>query len=187
MSECATSVPLASIVDYWLGEHPAPEALEEHLLACPPCSARLARLAAIAGGVRRLVGRGRVPLVLTPALLARLEAEGVRIRHHRVEPGGRTACTAAPQDDLVSVCLSGAFPVGSRVDVVITEPTEMARRLEDVPVDREGGRIILALPGATIRPLPVHVACIRALEVGDEGERSIAEYTLDHRPWVPAG
>jgi len=184
MNECATPIPLASVVDYWLGEHPEADELEEHLMACAPCSARLERLAAIAEGVRRIVRRGRLPLVLTSDLLARLEAEGVRIRQHRVDPGGRTACTAGPDDDFVSVCLAGDFRPGERVDLVIADPPEMARRLEDVPVDREGRRIILVLPGAAIRPLAAHTATIRALGVGDEGERTIAEYTLDHRPWA---
>jgi hypothetical protein len=184
MTGCATPIPQESLVDYWLGEHREPDDLEEHLMACAPCAARLDRLVATAAGVRRIIRGGRLSLVGTSALLARLEAEGVRIRHHRVEPGGRTVCTAGPEDDLVSVCLSGDFRAGERVDVVIADPPEMARRLEDVPVDREGGRIILVLPGAVIRPLPAHIAAIRALGVGDQGERAIAEYTLDHRTWA---
>jgi hypothetical protein len=134
--------------------------------------------------MRRLLRGGRLPLILTPALLARLEAEGVRIRHHRVDPGGRTACTAGPDDDLVSVWLSGDFRSGERVDVVIADPPELAKRLQDVPVDRNAGQIILALPGAAIRPLSAHVGMIRVVGVGDEGERTVAEYALDHRPWV---
>lgn len=184
MNECASPIPLASVVDYWLGEHPGADELEEHLMTCAPCSARLERLATIAEGVRRLVRGGRLLLILTSALLARLEAEGVRIREHRVDPGGRTVCTAGPDDAFVSVCLSGDFRPGERVDVVIADPPEMARRLEDVPVDREGRRIIVVLPGAAIRPLPAHTAIVRVLGLGDEGERTIAEYTLDHRPWV---
>lgn len=185
MSECAAPIPLASAVDYWLGEHPATDELEEHLMACAACSAALERLAAIAGGVRTLVRRGRLPLVLTPALLARLEEDGVRIRHHRVDPGGRTACTAGPRDDFVSVCLTGDFRSGERVDVMIAEVPGTSRRLEDVPVDRERGRIIVVQPGARIRLLPAHTVNIVVLGVGDEGERTVAEYTLDHRPWAP--
>jgi hypothetical protein len=181
MNECPTPIPLAAVVDYWLGEHPEASELEEHLMACAPCSARLDRLAAIVEGVRRLVGKGRLPLILTSALLAQLEAEGVRIRHHRVDPGGRTACTAGPDDDLVSVWLSGDFRSGERIDVMLAGA--FAVRLEDVPVDRTRGQIILVEPGATIRPLPAHTTTIRVLGVGEEGERTIAEYSLDHQPW----
>jgi hypothetical protein len=185
MTECATPIPLASVVDYWLGEHPETDELEEHLMACAACSARLERLATIAEGVRRLVRGGRLPLILTSALLARLQTEGVRIRQHRADPGGRTVCTAGPDDDLVTMCLSGDFRAGERIDVVIADPPELAGRLEDVPVDREAGQIILALPGTAIRPLPAHLGTIRVLAVGDEGDRAIGEYTLDHRPWAP--
>lgn len=181
MSACASPVPLTSVVDYWLGEHPAADELEEHLMACATCSARLERMTAIAEGVRRLVREARLPLVLTSALLARLEVEGVRIRHHRVAPGGRTACMAGPEDDFVSVCLSGDFPAGERVDSVIAEPPEMAKRLEDVPVDRESGQIILVMPAAAIRQLAAHTATIRVLGGAGNDENIIAEYTLDHR------
>lgn len=184
MSECAAPIPLASVVDYWLGDHPEAGELEEHLMACATCSATVERLAAIAGGVRKLVSRGRLPLVLTPTLLARLEEDGVRIRHHRVDPGGRTACTVGPEDDLVSVCLTGSFRPGERVDVMIADAPAVSRRLEDVPVDRERGQIILVEPGSTIRPLPAHMVTIVVRGVGDEGERTIGEYTLEHRPWA---
>lgn len=62
MSECRTPIPPAAVVECWLGEHPEANELEEHLMACAPCSARLDRLAAIVADVRRLVGTGRLPL-----------------------------------------------------------------------------------------------------------------------------
>jgi hypothetical protein len=183
VNECAAPLSLASVVDYWLGDDPGAGDLEEHVMACATCSARVARLAAIAESVRRLVQRGAVPLVLTPDLLARLEEGGVRIRHHRVEPGGRTACTVGPDDDLVSLCLAGDFRAGERIDVVMGDAPVVDKRLEDVPVDRERGQVILVEPGAAIRPLPAHRATIRVLGVGDEGERIIGEYALEHQPW----
>jgi hypothetical protein len=184
MRDCASPIALASVVDYWVGEHQRADELEEHLMSCATCSATTARFAAIAHGVRTLVRRGGVALVLTPALLARLEQDGVRIRHHHVDPGGRTACTAGPEDELVAMWLTGDFRPGERVDVVIADAPVVSKRLEDVPVDCDRGRLVFVEPGATIRLLPAHRATIRLLGVTGGAERTIGEYTLDHEPWA---
>ena len=186
MSACAAPFPLGTLADYWLGELPPAEAeaAEAHVFGCADCTARTAWLAALADGVRGLVRCGALSLVLTPALLARLEADGVRIRRHRVAPGGRTRCTAGPDDDLVAVSLSGNFPPGERVDLIFRDaPPGIAERIEDVPVDRAAGLVTWVEPGDVIRPLPAHVAVVRLHGVSAAGERTIGEYTLDHTPW----
>jgi hypothetical protein len=59
---CARPIPLATLVEYWLGEldegHDTP--LEEHLLGCGDCSASLQSLVDIAGGIRAAVRGGAV-------------------------------------------------------------------------------------------------------------------------------
>ena len=120
MSPCATPLPVATLVDYWLDELPAPSetATEEHLIGCSDCSRQVEQFARLGAAVRGLIRRGGVTLGLTPALLARLEQDGVRIRHHRVEPGGQTRCTAGPDDELIAVTLRGEFRPDERVDLV---------------------------------------------------------------------
>jgi hypothetical protein len=176
-------------VDYWLAELPAPSeaATEEHLLACDDCTRRAEELARLGAAVRDLVRRGRVGLGLTPALLARLERDGVRIRRHRVEPGGETRCTAGPDDDLIAVTLRGEFRADEQVDLVLLDaPEPLAGRRAAVPVDLERGELTFVEPGEVIRTLPAHQARIRLHGVGAEGERTIGEYMLLHTPW-PAG
>lgn len=190
MSACSTPVRLGTLVDYWLGELPAAvEAeTEEHLMACAACSRRAERVAHLGDAVRDLVRRAGVPLMLTPALLASLDADGLRIRRHRADPGGRTYCTAGPDDDLVTVSLRGEFRAGERVDLLFLDAPEGLEALRvDVPVDLEHGEVSLAEPGDMIRTLPAHLARMRLRGVSREGaERTIGEYTLVHTPW-PGG
>jgi hypothetical protein len=176
-------------VDYWLDELPpsAEAATEEHLIQCVDCARRLERLVQIHADTRDLVGRGRVPLMLTPALLARLEQDGVRIRHHRVEAGGHTRCTAGPDDDLIGVTLLGEFRSGERVDLVYLDaPDSLRERRTDVPVDAERGEVVFVERGDVIRTLPSQRVRLALYGVGPSGERTIGEYTLLHTPWPGA-
>lgn len=186
MSACAAPLPPSVLLDYWLGTLPAAAeaAAEEHLMACGACSARVEWLARLGGAVAALVRRGGLPVALTPSLLARLERDGVRIRHHRVEPGGLTRCTAGPDDDLIAVAFGGDFRAGERVDLVYLQgPPELPSRIEDLPVDPVRREVLVAEPAAVIRPLPRNVAVLRLEGVGPRGLRTIGEYTLVHTPW----
>jgi hypothetical protein len=187
----ACRAPLAdgTLLDYRLGELPAAaEAeVETHLMACAECTARAGTLGRLGDAIAALIRDGRVVLGLTRALRERLERDGVRIRDHRVEPGGQTRCTAGPDDDLVSLALHGEFRPGERVDLVFLDaPPALGERREDVPVDHERGEVVIAEPGARIRALPAHVATVRLYGVGTAGERTIGEYTLVHTPWPGA-
>ncbi len=186
MTRCPAPLPLSRAIDYWLGELPAAaEAeLDLHLLACGECTRHLAWVAAVAQALPEVVRSGRVPLALTAALVARLERDGVRIRHHRVAAGGAVRCTAAPGDDLVALWLAGPFPAGERVDLeYLGLPGAPATRREDVPVDPGRSELVVVEPGDVIRGFPAHVTVVRAYEVAGAGERLIGTYTLHHTPW----
>ena len=188
---CSAPLPLATLVDHWAGElAPVDEAaVEEHLMACGACAERAASLGRLAAATRELIARGRVPLVLTSALLARLERDGVRIRRHVVEAGGQTRCTAGPEDDLIAVTLRAPLRAGERVDLVYLEaPAGLDRdaRWTDVPIDVARGEVVFVEPGAAIRPLPAGRARLGLLGVGPAGERTIGEFTLLHTPWAGA-
>jgi glycine/D-amino acid oxidase-like deaminating enzyme len=174
------------LVDYWVDELPpdAETAADEHLIQCAECSQRLQWIAEVGAAAQGLFRRARVPLAVTPALLARLEQDGVRIRHHRVEAGGHTHCTAGPDDDLVGLTLRGEFRTGERIDLVYLEAPEFLReRRMDLPVDRERGEVVLVERGDAIRALPAQRVRIGLYGVSPSGERSIGEYTLLHSPW----
>ena len=189
MKSCPSPPSLSALVDFWLDEMPpaAVAATEEHLLQCDDCTRRLGRLAQIDLGTRDLVRRGGVPLVLTPTLLARFEQDGVRIRQHRVEPGGLTHCTAGPDDDLIGVTLQGEFRADERVDLVYVEgPDVLLGRRPDVPVDLQRGEVVFVERGDAIRALPAGRVRIVLCGVSPSGERTIGEYTLLHTPWPGA-
>ena len=186
MSACARPLTLGQLVDYWLDElAPAAEAAtEEHLFGCAACSQRLQWIAEVAGASRDLLRRGRVPLALTSALLARLEQDGARIRHHHVDAGGYTHCTAGPDDDLIALTLRGDFRADERVDLVYQEgPDFLRERRMDVPVDRVHGQVTLVERGDAVRALPAQRLRVELYGVGPTGERAIGEYTLLHAPW----
>jgi glycine/D-amino acid oxidase-like deaminating enzyme len=186
VSACTGPLTLGELVDYWLGElSPVAEAaIEEHLFGCADCSQRLQWIAEVAGASRDLLRRGRVPLALTSALLAQLEQDGVRIRHHHVEAGGYTHCTAGPDDDLVALTLRGEFRADERVDIIYHEAPDFLReRRMDVPVDRVRGHVTLVERGDAVRALPAQRLRIGLYGVGPAGERTIGEYTLLHAPW----
>jgi hypothetical protein len=186
LSPCEAPLSPATLLDYWLGELPvaAERDAEEHLTSCSTCSLGAARLAKLADGVKDLVRRGRLSLMLTPALLQQLERDGLRIRHHHVLPGDRTHCTAGPDDDLIAMWLQGDFRPDEQVDLVFLDaPGAMGERRENVPVDRQRGQVGFAEPGDVIRPLPAHVGVIRLYGRGPAGERTIGDYTLIHTPW----
>jgi glycine/D-amino acid oxidase-like deaminating enzyme len=190
VTACATPLPLSALVDYWLDELPptAETAADEHLIQCTDCSQRLGWLAEVDAGTRELLRRGQVPLALTRALLARLEQDGVRIRHHRVEAGGYTHCTAGPDDDLVSVTLRGEFRADERVDLAYLEaPDFLLGRRTDLPVDGERGEVVLVERGEAVRTLPAQRLRLALYGVSPSGQRTIGEYTLLHAPWPGAG
>lgn len=189
MTACSTPLPLGVLVDYWFDELPpvAEAAAEEHLIQCADCGQRLQWIAEVGAATRDLIRRGRVPLALTPALLARLEQDGVRIRHHRVEAGGSTHCTVAPDDDLVAVTLRGELRRDERVDLVyLDSPDFLRERRTDVPVDTERGEVVLVERGDMVRALPAQRLRLGLYGVGPSGERTIGEYTLLHAPWPGA-
>jgi hypothetical protein len=189
VSPCASPLRLGELVDYWFDElTPAAEATaEEHLMHCDDCGQRLQWITEVGGATRDLIRRGRVPLALTPALLAGLEQDGVRIRRHRVESHGYTHCTAGPDDDLVAVTLQGDFRAGERVDAVYLEGSEvLLGRRTDVPVDTERGEMVLVERGDVVRTLPAQRVRIALYGIGPAGERAIGEYTLLHSPWPGA-
>ena len=189
MTPCPSPVGLGELLDYWLGRlAPVAEtAAEEHLMECGDCSQRLQWIIEVGGATRDLIRRGRVPLALTPALVAGLERDGVRIRHHQVEAGGDTRCTAGPDDDLVAVTLRGDFRAGERVDAVYLEGSDvLLGRRTDVPVDTERGEMVLAERGDIVRTLPAQRVRIALYGIGPAGERSIGEYRLLHSPWPGA-
>ncbi len=186
---CASPIPLATLVEYWLGElDEAREGrLDEHLLGCGHCSANLQSLVDIAGGIRTAVRAGAVPAVLTDAFLKRLAAQGLRLREYRVPHNGSVHCTVAPDDDLLISRLEAPLAGVERLDVErLGGEAQTVERLQDVPFDAAAGEVLIAPRIDRIRALPASTSRIRLLAVAPSGERLVGEYTFNHTPW-PAG
>jgi hypothetical protein len=176
-------LPDDTLADYWFGDLPERdvEAVEEHLLGCGGCSARLEELLRLRAGVRALVRAGRVPVVVGRSFLGAAGREGLRVREYAVGPGERVACTVTPEDDLVVSRLRADLRGATRVDVVAELEDGGVQRAEDVPFDAASGEVIVAQSVPAIRALPTCTTRMRLLASGpDGGHRLLGEYTFAH-------
>ncbi len=182
---CRARVADDAFLAWWADDLAGPDRrrLEEHLLACDECAARLRIAGAVADGVRTLVRHGKVLSVLTPAALERLRREGRRIREYRVAPGGGVHCTVAPEDDVLLARLEVPPGGAPRVDLVSRFGDGEEERLSELPLDPDAPELILAVPIDFARTWPASVNVFRLIAVRPEGERALGEYTFRHTPW----
>jgi len=130
------------------------------------------------------VREGRLPAVLAPIVVERLQRDGRRIREYRVAPGGGVQCTVAPEDDVVLARLAVDLEGVTRVDLVTRVGDDPEQRYPDLPFDAAGGELIVAPPIDVIRARPAHVERMRLVAVEPQGERLLGEYTFNHSPWT---
>jgi hypothetical protein len=167
---------------YWLGESVAEEAtIEEHLMGCPHCSARLESLVRLGQGIRRVTRAGNFHGVLSAAFVEELRNDGLRVREYRLHPGGSVACTVAPDDDLVVSYLSAPLRDVQRLDLVFEDPgSGHELRLADVAFDPAAGEVVLAPGTAALRAFDTGPRRARLIAVHDGVEREIGCYTFNH-------
>jgi hypothetical protein len=185
MSGCHAPIAFERLVDYWLGDVDAAvtDAIDEHLLGCDSCGARLDEVIALAGGVRAAFDAGRVGTFVTAAFVAALAARGKRVREYRVPLNGSVACGIAPDDDLVVGRLQLPALAGvTRLDALLRTDEGEVRRIEDVPFDRATGEVLNLPQPAMLRRLMTQRRVIRLLAVDAGGERVVGDYTLNHSP-----
>jgi hypothetical protein len=179
---------MATLVDYWAGEAPTADAegVEEHAFVCETCSRRLAAIANLARGVARVAAiRGGVGMVVTEALLDRLTADGLRMRHYRVRPGETVQCTVGADDDLSVTYLSADLHEVQRVDVVLYAHGKEWARMDDAPIDHATGQVIYTVGGDLARTFPATTVRVE-LRAPDKGgnARVLGEYTFEHTPFA---
>jgi hypothetical protein len=153
-------------------------AAEEHVLDCTPCARVLEGLCVVREAVRQMVvrGGGMVHVPVTPAAVARLEADGLVTRRYVLAPGAAVPCTVGADDVFTLVTLELDVTGVARVDLQIGPV-----RLAEVPFDAAGGRLAWIAPAARVRQLPTMKIPVRAFAVDpDGGERTIAECVLEH-------
>lgn len=182
-TRCPAPIGFADAVDYWAGDLTRAEEdrIEEHVFTCADCARELAAAEALARGVAAVARAGRLHSVLTEAILNRLAADGVRIRMYTLEGEGIVPCAVWADDDLVVSRIRADFAEVDSVTIVARQASgDEISRLSDIAV-RPGQREILnALSAAHLRTLPpTHVRVTVTAEI-EGGERTIAEYTLEH-------
>jgi len=177
--------PIADSVlgDYWIAALPETEqnGLEEHLLSCDDCCARLESIAGLAEGIRKLARQGGLIIVISPEFLERLRQENLRVREYRQTPGGSVACTVTSQDDLLIARLAADLRGATRIDLVQSDASgSELDRLTDVPFNPTLGEVILSENVGWVRTLPSHVMKLQMISVEQQGPRVLAEYTFNH-------
>lgn len=182
-TRCPVPIGFAHIVDYWAGDLTRAEEnrIEEHVFTCADCARELAAAEGLARGIAAVAREGRFHSVVTDAILNRLAADGVRIRMYTLEGGGIVPCSVWADDDLVVARIRADFAEVNSVTIVARQASgDEITRLSDIAV-RPGQREILnALSAAQLRKLPpMRVRVTVTAQIGS-GERTIAEYTLEH-------
>jgi hypothetical protein len=181
---CLQPIELDTLVEYWLGEldEEGTRRVDEHLLGCDPCGAKLDEVIALGDGVRRAFASGLVGTVVGAGFTERLAQRGLRLREYRVERNGSVECSVGPDDDVVISRLSAPLSGVSRVDLVrIGMPGEPEVRAQDIPFDPASGEVVFIVPAAWLREMPSYVERMRLLAVDASGERPIGDYTFNHQ------
>ena len=186
---CRNPIDAAVLADYWLGvlAGPEEESVEEHLLECDQCGARLVDVITLADGVRRLARGGTVQMVVSDAFLRRAAADGLHIREYSVTPGGSVLCTVTEDDDLVIGRLAVDVTGSSRVDLCLCDERRVEReRVQDIPV-RRGSSSVNWQPSSTfMKSSPSMTMVVRLVAFDDAGaERLLGEYTFHHTRSLP--
>lgn len=184
-STCRASIEDESLVRYWLDELDAARTtqMDEHLLACAACAARLQEIADIADGLRALVRSGRVHGVVSRRFVEKLAEAGLRLREYVVAHNGSVHCTVTPNDDLLVSRLRVPLAGVSRMDMIVTDDAGAEqKRLHDIQFDPAGDEVIFLPATAHIRTLPATTSRIKLLAMDREDPVQIGEYTFFHTP-----
>lgn len=186
---CSHPVDAAILADYWLGaiEGPDEEAIEQHLLDCDPCGARLRDVMALIEGVRAIASEGSLRMVVSDAFLQRAGEDGLQVREYAPAPGGAVQCTVGADDDLLVARLAANLSEARRVDLCFFDGGGVEQgRLRDIPFRSEAGQVVYQEAIAFMKAAPSLTLIARLVGVDDAGgERVIGEYTFHHTRSLP--
>jgi hypothetical protein len=186
---CANPIDAAVLADYWLGAQPGAEeeAIEEHLLGCDECGARLREVIALAEAVRDVAREGSLRMVVSDAFLKRAAEEGLRVRQYAPPAGGSVECTVTEEDDLLIGRLAANLSGAKRVDLSICDGRGVEQlRLPDIPV-RPGANGVFYQESITFaKAMPTSKIIARLVALDEAGgEHLLGEYTFNHKRSLP--
>lgn len=182
-SDCTAPLAMSELSNYWFGEggHDRDAQIEEHLLNCSTCSARLAQILALSDGIKQIVLAGDLGAVVTGPFLERLKRGGLRVREYHVQSGGSVLCTIAPDDDLVVGRLRAPLAGVGRLDLLLRDPSQAdVARMRDVPFNPQADEVIFAPRAAYLRQLDTLTQRLELVAVEGSADRTIGEYTFNH-------
>ncbi len=186
---CSDPIDAAVLADYWLAAlgGSEEEAVEEHLLVCDRCGARLREVIALAESVRDLARGGSLRMVVSDAFLKRAAEEGLRVRQYAPRPGGGVECTVTAEDDILIGRLAADFSGAKRVDLCICDELGVEQlRLTDIPVHSGTSSVVYQESITFAKALPTRKIIARLVAFDEAGgERLLGEYTFNHRRSLP--
>ena len=186
---CSNPIEAAVLADYWLAalSPSEEEAVEEHLLACDWCGARLREVIGLAGSLRKLAREGSLRMIVSDAFLRGVAEEGLRVREYAPSPGGSVECTVTAEDDILVGRLAADLSGARRVDLCICDEGGVEQvRLPDIPVHSGANSIVLQESITFAKAMPTHRMIARLVTVEETGgERLLGEYTFNHTRSLP--
>jgi hypothetical protein len=146
-------------------------------------SRTLEDLAAISQALKGFARKGAVATVLTPAFLARLKANGARIREYRLDPGDSVNCTIESEDDLAVAHVRAALDGVKRLDILFEYVVVgLPYRFTDVVFNPGVGEIVLAPRATDLRQLKSVTQRVKLVSVTDTGDSLLGKYQFRHTP-----
>jgi hypothetical protein len=186
---CSRPIDAAVLADFWIGalEGPEEDTVEEHLLDCDQCGARLREVIALADGVRNLAREASLRMVVSDEFLRRAAEEGLRIREYAPPRGGSVQCTVTAEDDILVGRLAADFSAARRVDLCLCDERGVEEfRLPDIPVPSGAGSIAFQESIHLAKASPTHTMIARLVALDESGaERLLGEYTFHHTRTLP--
>jgi hypothetical protein len=186
---CSNPIDAAVLADYWLAAlaKPEEEVVEEHLLDCDRCGARLREVIALAEGVGNLAREGSLRMVVSDVFLKRAAEDGLRVREYAPPPGGGVACTVTAEDDILIGRLAANLSGAKRVDLCICDERGVEHlRLWDIPVHSGASSVVYQESITFAKGMPAHKMIARLVAVDEAGdERLLGEYTFNHTRSMP--
>lgn len=186
---CSHPIDAAILADYWLAALSQSEEdfVEEHLLLCDHCGARLREVIALAEGLRNLAREGSLRMIVSDAFLQRAAQEGLRIREYAPPAGGRVECTVTAGDAILIGRLAANVAAATRVDLSICDERGIEQlRMSDIPVHSGPGSVVYQESITFAKAMPDNRMIARLVAVDDTGgERLLGEYTFNHTRSLP--
>ena len=186
---CSNPIDAALLADYWLAAlaSSGEEAVEEHLLGCDRCGARLREVIALAEGVRSLAREGSLRMIVSDAFLQRAAEEGLRVREYAPPSGSGVQCTVTAEDDILIGRLAANLSGAKRIDLCVCDERGVELgRLPDIPVNPAAGSVAFQESITFAKAAPTSKMIVRLVALDETGgERLLGEYTFNHTRSLP--